>query len=185
MKKKIFGCLVAAMMCLVLTGCGGNTEKENNGVVNKYGTVPEITVFDMIDKFNVEISNNEGQYFANNDYMIAENGLYWYGIYEGITCYVKPVTFNDDINTDIAATIAIRYDVNSNDEEMALDYIKYLIKANNASLSDTEITELMTKAKEQASEGKTANNGKGISVGVLVTDEVIEYQVIRIHDETK
>lgn len=186
MKKKIIVSLLVATMCFTLSGCGNNTgNKPVNNTINNYGSVEEVTVFDSIDKFNVELSNHEMHYFANNDYMIAQDGLYWYGIYEDITCYVKPVTFTDDINKDTTGTIAIRYDVNSKNEAMALNYIKYLIKANNASLSDTEISELMTKAKDQSSAGKTANNGKGLTVGVLTTDEIIEYQITRLYNEKK
>lgn len=184
MKKKLFVCLLAVVMCFALTGCGKdeNEKKKPEESTNNYGTVEKVTVFDTIDKFNVELSNNGKNYFANNDYMIAENGLYWYGIYDDITCYVKPVSFTDDIKKDITYTIAIRYDVNSKNEQMALDYVKHLIKSNNSSLTDSEITDLMTKAKEQASDKKTANNGKGITVGVLVTDETIEYQIVRLYE---
>lgn len=183
--KKIFICLLAITMCFTLSGCGNNQEKGNKkkeDVLNKYGTIEKVTVFDTIDKFNVELSNNEMHYFANNDTMIAQDGLYWYGIYEDITCYVKPVTFSNDMNKDITETIAIRYDVNSKNEEMALNYIKNLIKSNNQSFTDSEITELMTKAKEQSIDKKTANNGKGITVGVLTTDEIIEYQIVRLYN---
>ena len=43
----------------------------------------------------------------------------------------------------------------------------------------------MSKAKEQAPDGKTAYNGKGITVGVLVTEDVIEYQIVRIYEDEK
>lgn len=184
MKRKIFVCLVAAFMCFTLAGCGKMKENEKNSIEDKvsYGTIEKVTVFDTIDKFNVELSNNEMNYFANNDYMIAENGLYWYGIYEDITCYVKPVTFTNDMNKDVTEMVVIRYDVNSKNEGMALDYVKYLIKSNNSSLSDNEIDELMNKAKELAPKRKTANNGKGITVGILLTDEIVEYQIVRLYN---
>lgn len=184
MKKKLFICLLAVVMCFTLTGCGKDDGKKENQeeTKNNFGTVEKVTVFDTIDKFNVELSNNGKHYFANNDYMIAENGLYWYGLYEDITCYVKPVAFTNDIKKDITYTIAVRYDANSKNEAMALEYVKDLIKSNNSSLSDSEIADLMAKAKEQAPNKKTANNGKGLTVGILITDETIEYQIVRLYE---
>lgn len=180
MKKKLFVCLLAAAMCFTLTGCGKN-ENDNNEQKDPFGTIEKVTVFDTIDKFNIELSNNNLNYFANNEYMIAENDIYWYGLYEDITCHVKPVEFTNDLKKDITYTTSVRYSVNSKHEQMALDYVKYLIKSNNSSLTDSEISDLMNKAKEQASDKKTAYNGKGITVGVFVTDDFIEYQVARIY----
>lgn len=180
MKKKIFGILLVMVGCFILTGCG--VTPANKEIPNEFGSVPELTVFDTIHKFNVEISDNGGKYFANNDNMIAQDGLYWYGIYEDITSYVKPVEFGDDIKKDITETITIRYDVNSKNEEMALNYVKYLIKANNASLTDDEISSLMEQAKEKQEDGKIAHNGKGITVGILKTSDTIEYQIVRIYE---
>lgn len=182
--KKVLSCLLLIMVCLTLSGCKDNSEnkrKEKDSVTDKYGTTEKVTVFDTIDKFNVELSNNDMKYFANNDFMIAQDGLYWYGIYDDITCYVKPVTFSNDIKTDITNTIAIRYDVGSKNEELALDYVKYLIKANEPSFSDEEIAKLIKEAKTNSKDKKTATIGKGITLGLLITDEIIEYQVVRIY----
>lgn len=185
MKKRILIFLLAIVTCFTITGCGKNDEKNNEKPTdnpNKYGVVEKTTIFDTIDKFNVELSNNEKKYFANNDYMIAENDLYWYGIYEDITLYVKPISFSNDLKKDITELIAIRYNINSKNEQMALNYVKHLIKSNNSTLSEQEIADLMTKANEQSKEGKTVSNGKGITVGVLKTDKIIEYQIVRLYE---
>lgn len=184
MKKKLYVCLLAAAMCFALAGCSkdeGDKDKAQ-APADDYGTVEQVTVFDIVDKFNVALSDDGQQYFANNDYMIAENGLYWYGLYDDITCYVKPVEFSEDMEKDIAKTVAIRYDAGSENEQMVKDYVKLLIKANNSSISEEEIDQLMTEAEEKAADGKTANNGKGITVGILITDEFTEYQVVRVYE---
>ena len=188
MMKKLCVCVWVLALCFSLTGCGAAPENHENSSKessNIYGTVEQITVFDSIDQFNVEISENNKRYFANNDYMVAENGLYWYRLYEDITCYVKPVAFTGDISKDVTATIALRYDVDSKNEPMALEYVRYLIQSNNPNLSEEEVSELMGKAQEQAAAGTTAHNGKGITVGVLITDTTVEYQIVRLYDSAE
>lgn len=188
MKRRIGMLLLTLAMCCALSACSGGTDSGDEAkteTADPFGTVEPLTVFDAIDRFNVELSEHEANYYADNEYMIAQDGLYWYRIFDDITCYVKPVEFSDDMEKDIAETIAIRYAVDSKNEQMALDYIQYLIKANNADITDDEISTLMSKAKEQAPDGKTAYNGKGITVGVLVTEDVIEYQIVRIYEDEK
>lgn len=51
-----------------------------------------------------------------------------------------------------------------------------LIKA-----TDTEIDTLLEEAKDKSSSGKTAYNGKGISVGYLEKDDYYQYQVLRFY----
>lgn len=62
-------------------------------------------------------------------------------------------------NTLIFVSKASKY----NDE--ALTYAKKLIKANYNKATDTEIDALLEEAKDKSSSGKSAYNGKGISVG--------------------
>lgn len=66
-----------------------------------------------------------------------------------------------------------------NDE--ALTYAKKLIKANYNKATDTEIDTLLEEAKDKSSGGKTAYNGKGISVGYLYKDDYYQYQVLRFY----
>lgn len=61
----------------------------------------------------------------------------------------------------------------------AVTYAKYLIKANNSQIADSQIDTLLEDAKTKSANGKTANSKKGISVGYLETDEYYEYQVLR------
>ena len=67
-----------------------------------------------------------------------------------------------------------------NDE--ALTYAKKLIKANYNKVTDAEIDTLLKEAKDKSSSsGKTAYNGKGISVGYLEKDDYYQYQVLRFY----
>lgn len=53
----------------------------------------------------------------------------------------------------------------------ALTYTRKLIKANYNKATDTEIDALLEEAKDKSSSGKSAYNGKGISVGYLDKDD--------------
>ncbi|WP_217751984.1 hypothetical protein [Catenibacterium mitsuokai] len=66
-----------------------------------------------------------------------------------------------------------------NDE--ALTYAKKLIKANYNKATDAEIETLLKEAKDKSNSGKTAYNGKGISVGYLDKDDYYQYQVLRFY----
>lgn len=66
-----------------------------------------------------------------------------------------------------------------NDE--ALTYAKKLIKANYNKATDAEIEKLLKEAKDKSSSGKTAYNGKDISVGYLDKDDYYRYQVLRFY----
>ena len=48
-------------------------------------------------------------------------------------------------------------------------------------VSLTEIDTLLKEAKDKSSSGKTAYNGKGISVGYLEKDDYYQYQVLRFY----
>ena len=82
---------------------------------------------------------------------------------------------------DILDMGAIYMDNDKYDETTAIKYTKLLIKANNEEITDSEIDELLKEAKEKSSSKKTANNGKGISVGISNANDHYEYQVIRVY----
>ena len=82
---------------------------------------------------------------------------------------------------DILDMSAIYMDNDKYDETTAIKYTKLLIKANNEEITDSEIEELLKEAKEKSSVKATANNGKGISVGISNANDHYEYQVIRVY----
>lgn len=66
-------------------------------------------------------------------------------------------------------------------DDEALTYAKKLIKANYNKATDAEIDTLLKEAKDKSNSGKTAYNGKGISVGYLDKDDYYQYQVLRFY----
>ena len=72
-------------------------------------------------------------------------------------------------------------DKTSKYETDAISYTKHLIKANNSEITDSEIDTLLEDAKTKINSGKTANNGKGISIGYTEKDEAYQYQVLRLY----
>ena len=62
-----------------------------------------------------------------------------------------------------------------------LEIIKKLIKENYNKATDAEIDTLLKEAKDKSSSGKTAYNGKGISVGYLYKDDYYQYQILRFY----
>ncbi len=92
--------------------------------------------------------------------------------------YVKPVDFSGNKDKDIANIMTIQYSKNSKNSDVAINYVKALLKANNDKLTDSDIDYLMSEAKNNK---KNSNNGMGISVSFVENDEIIEYQVIRLY----
>ena len=162
-----------------------NQKQELQDTINKYGAVEKESVSTIVHKFNTELNNAEGLNYADDEYATIQDNIYWYGLYEDIYCYLKPVEFANNKDNDIVDIATIHYSKNSKNEEKALEYVKYLIKANNSQLTDNEIKTLMDDAKRLSQDKKKANNGKGISVGLVETEEVVEYQITRLYDETK
>lgn len=165
-----------------------NQKQELQETINKYGTVEKANVSTLIAKFNTEIKNNDSalnpamEQFCTVD---NENKLYWYGMYEDVSCYVQSVEFTGDKEKDIVDTMAIYCPKDSKNKEMALKYAKNLIKANNNELTDEEVDYLMNEAKAQSPNKKNANNGKGISVGILDAGDHYQYQIVRLYDIEK
>ena len=60
-------------------------------------------------------------------------------------------------------------------------HIRYLIKANYNEATENEIDTLLEEAKTKSTTGKTAYNGKGISVGYLDNNDYYQYQVLRFY----
>lgn len=193
MKKKIMIGIIIVVLC-----AGGyftvqyflnkdleNQRQELQEITDQYGTVEKESVSTIIHKFNVELNNVEDLNYAYDEYAAVQDGLYWYRLYEDIYCYLKPIEFTNNKNTDIVDIATIHYFKKSKDEQIALEYVKYLMKANNSELTDAEVETLMDDAKKLSSKGKKANNGKGISIGLLETEEVVEYQITRLYHSSK
>lgn len=64
-------------------------------------------------------------------------------------------------------------------------YLKSLLNLGNAVQDYEEANNLISEAKRLSSENKAANNGKGVYVGYLETEDHYEIQVQRIFNELK
>lgn len=153
-------------------------KEELNKTFEKYGTVEKENVELNIAKFNTQVMDNNIGDPASSDYMTQDNNLYWFALLDGVNLYVKPESYTGNKNKDITEMMVIQY---SDNENIALKYVKALIKANNDNLTDSDIEYLMKEAKNLSSDKKNANNGKGISVGYVKSGEVTEYQVVRLY----
>jgi len=184
MKKTIFTILLCGVMVLGITGCGEDkakeAEKDSQETYEKYGWVEKENVGILVAKLNTEIMDGGLHTPAYDDYMVIDNDLYWFALTDRINYYLKPVSFSGNKDNDIVDMSALRFKKEGFQEETDLTYVKFLIKANNENITDSEIETLLKEAKEKAPSKKSANNGKGISVGLLETQDCYEYQVVRL-----
>ena len=156
-------------------------KQELQEFVEKYGTLEKETVETTIAKFNSQIKDNSNLNLAMDNYLTVDNEQYWYGLIEGIYCFVIPEKFSGDYKKDITKEINIYYDKENNYKEDVIKYVKFLIKANNNEITDNEVGELITNAQELIKKNKAAINGKGISLGIFESEEHIEYQITRFY----
>lgn len=158
-----------------------NKKQNLQDTINKYGYVEKENVSVSVSKFNTVVMDNGVGNPASDDYMTTSDNLYWYGLHDGISLYVKSLNFTENKDNDITKLMAIYYSKDIEDETMVINYVKSLIKANNENLTDSDIDYLINDAKNVSNDKKTSNNGKEISVGYIDNGEEIEYQVIRLY----
>ena len=190
-KKKIIGICVVIFVIAFVGVCFAivqaskhNLEEAKNDLEEtqkKYGWVEKETVNTILAKFNTEIMDGGLNTPASDDYMVVDNGKYWFALTDDVAFYLKPVESSGNKEKDILDMSAIYMDNDKYDEAIAIKYTKLLIKANNEEITDSEIDELLKEAKEKSSLKETANNGKGISVGISNDNDHYEYQVIRLY----
>ena len=184
-KKTLFAILLCGVMVLGLTGCGKSSvddaKKDLQESQEKYGSVEKETVDVLVAKFNTEVVDNSTLNPASTDYLTEYNNQYWYGLFDGVSLVVVPKTYTGDKTTDIVDYMLIYVDKTSKYSDDALTYAKHLIKANYNEATEDEIVSLLENAKSESTTGKTAYNGKGISVGYLDKDNYYQYQVLRFY----
>ena len=179
MKKVLSYILLCGILVLSLTGCS----KDKNNLqesVEKYGAVEKENVEVLVAKFNTEVKDNSTLNPASTDYLTEDNGEYWYGLIDGIYLVVVPEKYTGD-KTEIVNYTLLYVNKSSKYVSDASSYIKYLIKANNQEITEAEINTLISEVKEKVNSGKTANNGKGISLSYTESDDVYQYQVLRLY----
>ena len=153
-------------------------KEELNKIYEKYGTVEKETVDVSVAKFNTQVMDNNIGDPASYDYMVEDNDLYWFALLDSVNLYVKSENYTGNKDKDITDMMVIQY---SDNEDIALNYVKALIKSNNDALTDADVDYLMKEAKNLSNDKKKANNGKGISVGFVKNGEVTEYQITRLY----
>lgn len=185
MKKTLFAILVCVVMVLGLTGCGKssveNAKKDFQESQKKFGSVEKETADGLVAKFNTEVVDNSTLNPASTDYLTEYNNQYWYGLLDGVSLVVVPEKYTGDKITDIVDYMLIYVNKTSKYDKEAITYAKYLIKANYNGATETEIDTLLEEAKTKSTTGKTAYNGKGISVGYLDNNDYYQYQVLRFY----
>lgn len=158
-------------------------EQELQNTIENYGTVSQETVDVLVAKFNTQVmDNNSSLNPASTDYLTIDDNKYWYGLFEGIYLVVVPQDFNNDPTKEIVDYMFLFVDKGGQYEANSEEYVKYLIKANNESITDEEINTLLEEAKQLSTAGETSNNGKGISICYIDNAENIQYQVIRLYE---
>lgn len=178
--------IVFVAICIVIVQFSKHdleeAKKDLQKTQEKYGWVEKESVDVLVAKFNTQVMDNDSSSLnpASTDYLVEENNQYWYGLIEGIYLVVIPEKYTGDRTADIVDKMLIYVQTSTKYENDVQKYVKYLIKANNEEITNSEIETLLKEAKDNASAGKTSNNGKGISVGFLQADNYYEYQVIRL-----
>lgn len=179
MKKNISYILLCGILVLSLTVCSKN-KNDLQESQEKYGAVEKENVEVLVAKFNTEVKDNSTLNPASTDYLTEDNGEYWYGLIDGIYLVVVPEKYIGD-KTEIVNYTLLYVNKSSKYVSDASSYIKYLIKANNQEITEAEISTLISEVKEKVNSGKTANNGKGISISYTESDDVYQYQVLRLY----
>lgn len=177
--KKIISVLLLCFISLALVGCSNNNKITSENEKEEVVTIEEEKVSVLVAKFNTQIMDNGINTPAMKDYMLVENGLYWYGLTDDISIYFEPVKFSNNIEEDIAKLSAIFIDKSGYSEDVAKKYAKMLIKANNDTLTDAEIDELIEEANKLKDDKKMSSNKKGISFGIYEATNHYEFQVKR------
>ena len=188
-KKIIIICLIMIILAIVISlgvKLYLNKDLENQRqklqeTQEKYGWVEKETVDVLVAKFNTEIVDSSSLNPASTDYLTEDNNQYWYGLLDGVSLVIVPEKYTGDKATDIVDYMLIYVDKASKYGDAALTYAKHLIKANYNEATETEINTLLDKAKTKSTTGKTAYNGKGISVGYLDSSDYYQYQVLRFY----
>ena len=115
--------------------------------------------------------------------MVMHENAYWYPLEEDLALVVVPVEFSGDKEKDTALTTLIYVDKDSMNQARALEYLRVLVQANDAKLSEDEISGLVNEAEKLRERGEMANRGNGIFVAIHGTDDHYEYQVIRNYQD--
>lgn len=147
-------------------------------------TLEKESVQTIVDNFNSQIISdiNSNVLPINTEHSSDDIEYYTYTINNDIMLIIEPEIFSNDPNSDIAKFMYIQINANSSFKNEGIEYVKYLIKANNDDMFDTDVTKILEIAKSLKSSYQTANIGTGIDLGIYEDEEHIQYQITRIYE---
>lgn len=196
MKNKKIIIISLVLIVLVIIGSLGlklylkkdleNQKQDLENTYKKYGWVEKETVNNIVAKFNTKILDNGLSTVASDNYMTIENNIYWYALTDNIYYYLEPITLSQNKENDIVNKNGLYFKKDNYNKDTALQYVKLLIQANTEELTTEQLTteeidNLIKEAQDKALSNKSANNGKGISLSFLESDNHYEYQVVRLY----
>ena len=126
-------------------------KKDLQETQEKYGWVEKESVDVLVAKFNTQVMDNDSSSLnpASTDYLTESNNEYWYGLIEGVYLVVVPEKYTGDKTTETVNYTLLYVDKTSKYESDAISYIKYLIKANNSQITDSEIDTLLEDTRQK------------------------------------
>lgn len=159
--------------------------EESEEEIDVYGRVDLATVGDLVAQFNQDITklSDLGLVTVDEGAMVTHENAYWYPLEEDLALVVVPVEFSGDKEKDTVLTMLIYADKASANQAGALEYLRVLVQANDAKLSEDEISGLVGEAEKLRERGEMANRGNGIFVAIHETDDHFEYQVVRNYQD--
>lgn len=185
--KKLLACLLTLVLCMAFAACSDKTpEQEESQIPSiietaKFGTTDKVTAQQSFQNFNAQVEGNSSLNPAREDYYTINDKKYWYGLENGLYCYIVPQEFTGDQTKDITKQFGLSI---IKGEEFKADpkaYLKLIIKANAPETTDADIEAMITEADTLRNTDKAAINGKGIYLRVLENDDEINYLVVRVY----
>jgi len=200
-KQKIIIGVIIALVAVVIVGivvlvlsrgdaeeAGADDTAATEELEEVYGFVEPETVETLVAKFNAKVVDQTGWELvpADDATMAIHEENYWYPLDEDVALVVVPKEFSGDKAKDVALTMLIYTDKDSEKREEAMEYWRYAVQANAENLSADEVTELMKEAEELRERGEMANRGGGIFVAISEGEEDghMEFQVVRNYRES-
>ena len=177
--KKFLVCLFILTTVLSLTGCGNDKQPsiEEETVYSEEETVQILTA-----KFNTEIIENGTETPVYDENLTINNDTYFYNLFEDINYYIKPVKLTEDIEKDVAKSSVIYYSIDSEFEDIALKYVKHLIKANKIDISASEIDEALEQAKKLSDDELEYDGKNGLLIKYYEKDGNKYYEITRVYE---
>lgn len=158
-------------------------QQELDATYEEFGWIEPEAVEILVAKYNTGIMDGGRGTPAYQDYIVAENGDYWYALTDDVIFYVSPIAFTENIEKDVVDYSYVRMHKSNFNKATITDYASKLIKANSYDLTGEEIAALIQEAQELKAGREMAKNGLGIWVGVYEDDDMYEFQVKRIYRE--